>query len=198
MLSGYVTTRLLVPSFISPLAVGGIAFSLAQYLSGQRALNMDAMQRDAVFSWMIGKTGIIPNELFIGAALLALALFVERRTTLGRALKAVGAGEPVLALTGGRGADLVIESVGSAVLCATAQTLIRKGGHIGLFGLIGPDQVLAVNILRTVLEENSLKGSVAGMGEDMHDALVLLSHGRFRTDAFTQATFWAGADSNRV
>lgn len=100
MLSGYVTTRLLVPSFISTLAVGGIAFSLAQYLSGQRALNMDAVQRDAVFGWMIGKTGIIPNELFIGAALLALALFVERRTTLGRALKAVGAGEPAAAASG--------------------------------------------------------------------------------------------------
>jgi threonine dehydrogenase-like Zn-dependent dehydrogenase len=46
-----------------------------------------------------------------------------------------------------------------------------------------------VDILRTVLEENSLKGSVAGMGEDMHDALTLLAHGRFRTEAFTGATF---------
>jgi ribose transport system permease protein len=100
MLSGYVTTRLLVPSFISTLAVGGIAFSLAQYLSGQRALNMDAAQRGEVFGWMIGKSWGIPNELFIAAVLLALALFVERRTTLGRALKAVGAGEPAAAASG--------------------------------------------------------------------------------------------------
>src|SRR3990167_7210568 len=100
MISGYVTTRLLVPSFISTLAVGGVAFSLAQYLSGQRALNMDAMQRDAVFGWMIGKTGMIPNELFIAAGLLAITLFIERRTTLGRALKAVGAGEPAAAASG--------------------------------------------------------------------------------------------------
>src|SRR3989338_6923719 len=92
MISGYVTTRLLVPSFISTLAVGGVAFSLAQYLSGQRALNMDAMQRDAVFGWMIGKTGMIPNELFIAAGLLAITLFIERRTTLGRAPKAGGGG----------------------------------------------------------------------------------------------------------
>src|SRR3989338_59561 len=100
MISGYVTTRLLVPSFISTLAVGGVAFSLAQYLSGQRALNMDAMQRDAVFGWMIGKTGMIPNELFIAAGLLAITLFIERRTTIGRALKAVGAGEPAAAASG--------------------------------------------------------------------------------------------------
>lgn len=100
MLSGFVTTRLLVPSFISTLAVGGICFSLAQWLSGNRALNMDAEQRNALFGWVIGQTGIIPNELFIAAVLLALALFVERRTTLGRALKAVGAAEPAAAASG--------------------------------------------------------------------------------------------------
>lgn len=92
-LSGAVTTRLMVPSFISTLAVGGIAFSLAQWLSGQKALYMDNAQRDAVFGWMIGVTAGIPHELFIAAGLLALCLFIERRTVLGRALKAIGAGE---------------------------------------------------------------------------------------------------------
>lgn len=100
MASGYVTTRLFVPSFISTLAVGGLCFSVAQWLSGNRALNMDASQRNETFGWMIGKTGIIPNELFIAAALLLLCLFIERRTTLGRALKAVGAGEPAAAAAG--------------------------------------------------------------------------------------------------
>jgi ribose transport system permease protein len=93
MLSGYVTTKLFVPSFISTLAVGGIAFSLAQWLSGQRALNMDATQRNELFGWVIGKSYGIPNELLIAAVLVVITLFIERRTTLGRALKAVGAGE---------------------------------------------------------------------------------------------------------
>jgi threonine dehydrogenase-like Zn-dependent dehydrogenase len=95
----------------------------------------------------------------------------------------------VLARTQGRGADLVIESVGSPRLYAQAFDLIRKGGHVAFFGITGPGETVPVDILRTVLEENSLKGSVAGMGEDMHDALTLLAHGRFRTDAFTGATF---------
>lgn len=99
-LSGYVTTRLFVPSFISTLAVGGVCFSMAQWLSGNRALNMDADQRDALFGWMIGSTGIIPNELFLAGGLLAICLFIERRTTLGRALKAVGAGEMAAAASG--------------------------------------------------------------------------------------------------
>ncbi|MBC2837329.1 zinc-dependent alcohol dehydrogenase [Paragemmobacter straminiformis] len=95
----------------------------------------------------------------------------------------------VLARTGGRGADLVIESVGSPRLYALAFELIRKGGHVAFFGITGPAETVPVDILRTVLEENSLKGSVAGMGEDMHDALTLLAHGRFHTGAFTGATY---------
>lgn len=98
--SGLVITRLKVPSFIATLAVGGVCFSIAQWLSGNRALNMDATERNQIFGWMIGRTGIVPNELFIAAALLALCLFIERRTVLGRALKAVGAGEPAAAAAG--------------------------------------------------------------------------------------------------
>ncbi|MDX3978910.1 ABC transporter permease [Shinella sp.] len=100
MLSGYVTTRLFVPSFISTLAIGGVAFSIAQWLSGQRALNMDAVQRNETFGWMIGRSWGVPHELLIAAVLVAICLFIERRTTLGRALKAVGAGELAAAASG--------------------------------------------------------------------------------------------------
>lgn len=100
MVSGYVTTKLFVPSFISTLAVGGIAFSLAQWLSGQRALNMDAGQRNELFGWVIGKSYGIPHELMIAAVLVLITLFIERRTTLGRALKAVGAGEMAATASG--------------------------------------------------------------------------------------------------
>jgi ribose transport system permease protein len=91
--SGFVTTRFFVPSFISTLAVGGVAFSVAQWLSGQRSVSMDAAERDALFGWMISHTGGIPHELFIGAALLLICWFIERRTVVGRNLKAIGAGE---------------------------------------------------------------------------------------------------------
>jgi 2-desacetyl-2-hydroxyethyl bacteriochlorophyllide A dehydrogenase len=95
----------------------------------------------------------------------------------------------VMAHTGGRGADLVIESVGNAKLYQDTFRLIRKGGHVAFFGITGPEAEVPVNILNTILQENSLKGSVAGMGEDMHDAVTLLTHGRFKTDAFTQAIY---------
>ena len=91
--SGFVTTRLLVPSFISTLAVGGVAFSVAQWMSGQKSVSMDAAERDQIFGWMIGRSWGIPHELFIAAALLLICWFIERRTVVGRNLKAIGAGE---------------------------------------------------------------------------------------------------------
>lgn len=92
-LSGLITTRLKVPSFIATLAMGGVALSVAQYASDQRALNMDAALRDATFGWLIGRTAGIPNELIFALVLLLLCLFFERRTVAGRVLKAIGAGE---------------------------------------------------------------------------------------------------------
>ena len=100
--------------------------------------------------------------------------------------------EVVMAATGGRGVDVAIESVGHPALYAQALRLIRKGGHLAAFGLTGAEAELPLNILRTILQENSIKGSVAGMGQDMHDALTLLAHGRIDTGAFTRAAWPLG------
>lgn len=92
-ISGYVTTRMYVPSFVSTLAMGFVALSGAKFLSGERALSMDAGLRDSSFGWMFGTIGGFPNELIIAGVLLAIAWFLQTRTTFGRALKAVGSGE---------------------------------------------------------------------------------------------------------
>jgi threonine dehydrogenase-like Zn-dependent dehydrogenase len=133
---------------------------------------------------LCGAAPIIVADLSAARCRMALAAGADAAISDPDALKA-----EVLARTGGRGADLVIESVGSPQLYARAFGLIRKGGHVAFFGITGPGESVPVDILRTVLEENSLKGSVAGMGEDMQDALTLLAHGRFRTEAFTGASF---------
>ena len=95
----------------------------------------------------------------------------------------------VLGMTGGRGADVAIESVGLPRLYEQALALIRPGGHVAAFGIAGAGDVLPLPLLDTVLREYSIKGSVAGMGEDMHDALALLSHGRFQVEAFRAARY---------
>ncbi|MCP4997155.1 MAG: alcohol dehydrogenase catalytic domain-containing protein [Hyphomicrobiales bacterium] len=88
-------------------------------------------------------------------------------------------------LTDGRGADIAVECVGVAELYRLAFEAIRPGGHVSAFGLAGDGEAHPLPLLETVLKENSLKGSVAGMGQDMHDAMALLRYRRVRTDAFT-------------
>lgn len=97
--------------------------------------------------------------------------------------------QAVMDATEGRGVDIVIESVGLPALYRQALKLMRKGGHLAAFGLTGAEETLALPILDTILQENSVKGSVAGMGQDMHDALTLLVHGRIKTEAFTGASY---------
>lgn len=97
--------------------------------------------------------------------------------------------QAVMDATAGRGADIVIESVGNPALYKAALGLMRKGGHLAAFGLTGADETLSLPILNTILQENSVKGSVAGMGQDMHDALTLLVHGRIQTEPFTQSSY---------
>ncbi len=99
-ISGLITTRFLVPSFISTLAIGGVCYSLAQWLSGNRALYMNSESRDALFGWMLSSTGIVPNTIFVGAFVFVIALLIERRSSLGRQLKAVGSAELAASASG--------------------------------------------------------------------------------------------------
>jgi L-iditol 2-dehydrogenase len=129
----------------------------------------------------------------IGAAPIIVSDISDDRLAMAKAVGAdvavspEGLREAVMAATDGRGADIVIESVGNPRLYGEALALMRKGGHLAAFGLTGPGETLQLEILTTVLQENSVKGSVAGMGEDMHDALTLLTHGRIDTRPFTGA-----------
>ena len=132
----------------------------------------------------------------VGAAPIIVADVSEERAAMAREAGADlvvtdpdSLRDEVMQATDGRGADLAIECVGSPKLYEIAFQLIRKGGHVTAFGLTEPCAKLQLDILTTVLQENSVKGSVAGMGDDMHDALTLLLHDRFETDAFTGVSY---------
>ena len=132
----------------------------------------------------IGAAPVIVADLRPERVEMALAAGADLGTSDLDALPAL-----VREATEGRGADIVVECVGDARVYRRAQQLLRKGGHLAAFGLTGAGETLPVDLLQTVLEENSIKGSVAGMGEDMHDSLTLLTHGRIRTAAFTACAY---------
>jgi L-iditol 2-dehydrogenase len=192
-----VPSRLVIPTAAElPPAVRALTEPLACVVRAARKAQVCFGQSAVVLG--AGPIGNLHVQLLraIGVAPIIVAdLSLERVAEAFECGADIGISDPkelelaVLEATDGRGADLVVESVGSPALYQTAQSLLRKGGHLAAFGLTGPGEILPVDILKTILEENSLKGSVAGMGEDMHDALTLLTHGRIDTSPFTQAEF---------
>src|SRR6218665_3330593 len=91
--------------------------------------------------------------------------------------------------TEGRGADLVIESVGLPVLYEQAFELVRPGGRVLAFGLTDADAQARYHPFKVVLGEIGLQGSVAGMGDDMREAMTLIAHDRVRLAEFAETVY---------
>jgi threonine dehydrogenase-like Zn-dependent dehydrogenase len=85
-------------------------------------------------------------------------------------------------LTEDRGADYVIEAVGSSTTYEQALAMVRPGGTVAAFGITGVDDVVRVRPFDLVLGEKKVTGSCAGVGSDWTDAMVLLAHGRIRPE----------------
>jgi len=88
----------------------------------------------------------------------------------------------VLKLTGGRGADYVIEAVGKGSTYEQAFKMLRKGGTLAAFGIMGEDETISVRPFEFVLGEKKVTGSCAGIGIDWPDAITLLSSGRIKPE----------------
>jgi threonine dehydrogenase-like Zn-dependent dehydrogenase len=89
--------------------------------------------------------------------------------------------DPVAAvkeLTEGRGADYVIESVGTPQTYEQAFRMVRPGGTVAAFGITGDKDTITVYPFDLVLGEKTVAGSCAGVGNDWTDAIVLLQYGR--------------------
>ena len=87
--------------------------------------------------------------------------------------------------TEGRGPDILIEATGRIESYEKVFQLVRPGGRIMAFGMPGAGQKAQFEPFQVVLAELSMTGSVAGMGEDVYDAIRLVSHGRFQLEPYT-------------
>ena len=81
----------------------------------------------------------------------------------------------VRALTGGRGADFVFDTVGSAATLTLAFACTRKGGAVVLTGLSRMDAQAAFPMFPLVMQEKRLLGSVYGSGQPARDIPRLVS-----------------------
>ena len=94
------------------------------------------------------------------------------------------AGKAVRSLTGGRGADLGFEAVGTSDTLATAIGCIRKGATLTLVGNIAPR--VEIPLQAVVSRQLRLQGSCAINGE-FPEVLRLMDKGRINSSALLSA-----------
>jgi threonine dehydrogenase-like Zn-dependent dehydrogenase len=88
--------------------------------------------------------------------------------------------EEVKKLTGGRGADYVIEAVGTPQTYEQAFAMVRPGGVLAAFGITGAEDTLRIAPVDIVIGERTITGSCAGFGTDWNDSIALLQYGRIK------------------
>ncbi|MDN2709903.1 ABC transporter permease [Janthinobacterium sp. SUN118] len=170
--SGVASTKLKVPSFIATLAVGGIALSLGAYVSKQQSVSMDGELRERSFGWIYGVTGAVPNEVIIAVVLLAALLFLERRTTFGRSLKAIGCGELAALASGIRVDRYKIAAYAISGLLAAGAGLIFAARLAG-GGPNVAEGFLLPAIVAVLVGGTSLSGGVGGVLNTVIGTLIV-------------------------
>jgi ribose transport system permease protein len=98
--SGYVSTRLRIPSFIATLAVGGAVLSAGYWFSDTRSVNIPGDLSRHYLSWTVGDFLGVPNEVWVGAVFLLLLSAVLGLTPFGRLVRGIGAQERAVIASG--------------------------------------------------------------------------------------------------
>ncbi|WP_439118057.1 ABC transporter permease [Nereida ignava] len=162
MFNGWLTTRVGIPSFLTTLAMMGIAKGVAMWISGTAAVPI----LNQSYAWIFGggSIGRIPVLLFWMLILGVIGHIALRRTGFGRRVLATGGGETAARYSGIDTARIKFRVlVLSSVAAATAGMLYAGRLQSGRFQL-GEGDELSV-IAAAVLGGTSLfggKGTVIG------------------------------------
>ncbi|MDO8982564.1 ABC transporter permease [Cypionkella sp.] len=162
MFNGWLTTRIGIPSFLTTLAMMGIAKGVAMWISDTAAVPI----LSPGYSWLFGggSVGPIPVLLFWIAALGGVGHIVLRRSGFGRRVLATGGGETAARYSGIDTANIKMKVlVLSSCAAALAGMLYAGRLQSGRFQL-GEGDELSV-IAAAVLGGTSLfggKGTVIG------------------------------------
>lgn len=160
--NGWLTTRIGIPSFLTTLAMMGIAKGVAMWISDTAAVPI----LSPGYSWLFGggSIGPVPVLLFWMLVAAALGHFVLRRTGFGRKVLATGGGETAARYSGIDTANIKFKVLVLSSLAAAVAGMLYAGRlQSGRFQL-GEGDELSV-IAAAVLGGTSLfggKGTVIG------------------------------------
>ena len=168
--NGWLTTGIGIPSFLTTLAMMGIARGVAMWISGTAAIPILSKPYAAVFG--AGNLGPIPS-LLIWVAIIGIAgHIVLRRTTFGRRVLATGGNETSARYSGVNTASIKFRVlILSSVAAALAGMLYAGRLHSGRFQF-GEGDELSV-IAAAVLGGTSLFGGAGTVVGSIMGALMI-------------------------
>jgi len=168
--NGWLTTGIGIPSFLTTLAMMGIARGVAMWISGTAAIPILSKPYAAVFG--AGNLGPIPS-LLVWVAIIGIAgHIVLRRTTFGRRVLATGGNETSARYSGVNTASIKFRVLMlSSVAAAFAGMLYAGRLHSGRFQF-GEGDELSV-IAAAVLGGTSLFGGAGTVVGSIMGALMI-------------------------
>lgn len=169
-INGWLTTAIGIPSFLTTLAMMGIARGVAMWISGTAAIPILSKPYAAVFG--AGNLGPVPS-LLIWVAIVGIAgHIVLRRTTFGRRVLATGGNETAARYSGVNTASIKFQVLMlSSVAAALAGMLYAGRLHSGRFQF-GEGDELSV-IAAAVLGGTSLFGGAGTVIGSIMGALMI-------------------------
>jgi L-iditol 2-dehydrogenase len=166
------------------------AVSVAVHAVSLTPISLD----DAVVVVGAGMIGLLTLQaaLLAGASRVFVFDVDDTRLELARSLGATGTFNTrdvspvadVQRLTGGRGADIALECVGTAVTVNLAIDSVRKGATVTLVGNVSP--TVEIGLQSTVTRQIRLQGSCASSGE-YPACISLMSRGAIRVEKLLSA-----------
>lgn len=166
-INGFGVAYMRIPSMIWTLATNNVLKGVLVYFSGFYALSSQPSPLMSLLG--LGRTGGIPNIVFVWIAVSLSIVFVLKTTALGRRIYMVGTHEPAAYLSGINSRAVVVTGFVIAGLCSALAGMLLAGYAGQSYQRMG-DPYLLPAIAAVVLGGTSLfggrgnySGSVAGV-----------------------------------
>jgi ribose transport system permease protein len=153
------------------LAMGGVLFSSALVLSKERSITLDEAGR-AYQAWITGQAVGLPNVIFVGLLVLAIAHVLQAHTRFGRYSAAIGAGEPAAYASGVKvGRQKIFAFVLSAAFAALAGVVLA--GRLASGSPTLAAELLLPSIAAVVVGGTAITGGVGSVWRTLVGALII-------------------------
>ena len=171
LLSGLAHVKLKVPSFIATLATGGVLFSAALVTSKERSITLGDVDR-SYQTWITGQVFGVPNVIWVGIVVLAIAHILQAHTRFGRYSAAIGAGEPAAYASGVKvDRQKVFAYVLSAGFAALAGVILA--GRLASGSPTLAAELLLPSIAAVVVGGTAITGGVGSIWRTLVGALII-------------------------